>query len=135
MTLIRTWEGFRVAIVGLAIVASGKAAAQVANGTSSNHTAEQARIALSHTLAHLDGAHLKATVVEITYGPSESSQPHSHPCPVIGYVIQGSTSDTSERQGLSTKRARVSTKRPTAFNDFSQCDQQSSSEVSRVLCL
>jgi hypothetical protein len=56
MTLIRTWEGFRVAIVGLAIVASGKAAAQVANGTSSNHTAEQARISLSHTLAHLDGA-------------------------------------------------------------------------------
>jgi len=89
MTLIRTWERFRIAIVGIAIVASGKAAAQVANGTSSNHTAGQARIALSHTLAHLDGAHLKATVVEITYGPSESSQPHSHPCLVIGYVIQG----------------------------------------------
>src|SRR5580700_240258 len=48
-------------------------ASQVANGTSSNNQAEQARIAFSHTLPHLDGAHLKATVVEITYGRSESS--------------------------------------------------------------
>jgi quercetin dioxygenase-like cupin family protein len=37
----------------------------------------------------MDGGHLKATVVEVNYGPGESSQPHSHPCPVIGYVIAG----------------------------------------------
>ena len=94
MTLIRTWTiptwtSFRVLIVGIAIAASGTVAAQVAIGTSSNNPAERARIAFSHTLPHLDGAHLKATVVEITYGPSESSPPHSHPCPVVGYVIQG----------------------------------------------
>jgi quercetin dioxygenase-like cupin family protein len=89
MTYIRTWMSFRVLIVGMAIVAGGTVAAQVAHGTSSNNTAEQARIAFSHTLPYLDGAHLKATVVEITYGPGESSPPHSHPCPVVGYVIQG----------------------------------------------
>ena len=70
---IRTWTSFRVLIVGMAIVASCTVASQVANGTSSNNQAEQARIAFSHTLPHLDGAHLKATVVEITYGRSESS--------------------------------------------------------------
>src|SRR5678810_146419 len=46
-------------------------------------------IAFSHALPQLDGTHLKATIVEVTYGPGASSPPHSHPCPVIGYVIEG----------------------------------------------
>ena len=37
----------------------------------------------------MDGTHLKATLVEVTYGPGEFSPTHSHPCPVIGYVLQG----------------------------------------------
>ena len=37
----------------------------------------------------LDGSHLKATIVEVRYGPGGSSPAHSHPCAVIGYVIQG----------------------------------------------
>jgi quercetin dioxygenase-like cupin family protein len=86
-TTRRTSTSFRVLIVGMAIVATSTVAAQVAHGTSSNNTA--ARIAFSHALPYLDGAHLKAAVVEITYGPGESSPPHSHPCPVVGYVIQG----------------------------------------------
>jgi quercetin dioxygenase-like cupin family protein len=44
---------------------------------------------LSRSLPRLDGANLKVTVVEVTYGPGESSAPHSHPCPVIGYVVEG----------------------------------------------
>lgn len=28
-------------------------------------------------------------IIEIRYAPGESSQPHSHPCPVVGYVIEG----------------------------------------------
>ena len=50
---------------------------------------ERARVALSHALPKLDGEHLKATVVEVHYGPGESSPPHSHPCAVIGYVVEG----------------------------------------------
>ena len=42
-----------------------------------------------HALEPMDGSHLKVTVVEVRYGPGESSKPHSHPCPVIGYVIEG----------------------------------------------
>lgn len=47
------------------------------------------RMVFSHSLPKLDRANLKVTVVEVTYGPGESSPPHSHPCPVIGYVVQG----------------------------------------------
>ncbi|MGB6688565.1 MAG: cupin domain-containing protein [Terracidiphilus sp.] len=50
---------------------------------------ERGHIVFSHSMPALDGAHLKATVVEVNYGPGESSPPHSHPCPVIGYVVAG----------------------------------------------
>jgi quercetin dioxygenase-like cupin family protein len=50
---------------------------------------DRARVALAHVLPRLDGTHLKASVVEVNYGPGESSPPHSHPCPVVGYVVEG----------------------------------------------
>ena len=37
----------------------------------------------------MDGGRPRATVVEVTYEPGASSPPHSHPCPVIGYVVDG----------------------------------------------
>jgi quercetin dioxygenase-like cupin family protein len=37
----------------------------------------------------MQGNHLKVTVVEVNYPPGGSSAPHSHPCPVIGYVLDG----------------------------------------------
>lgn len=57
--------------------------------TNHSETKERARVALSHALPRLNGDHLKATVVEVHYGPGESSPLHSHPCAVIGYVIEG----------------------------------------------
>lgn len=47
------------------------------------------RLALSRSLPALDGAHLEVKVVEVTYDPGASSSPHRHPCPVIGYVVEG----------------------------------------------
>lgn len=43
----------------------------------------------SHPLPSLDGGHLIVKVVRVSYAPGESSSPHSHPCPVFGYVLQG----------------------------------------------
>jgi quercetin dioxygenase-like cupin family protein len=40
-------------------------------------------------LPPLNGEHVKVSVVEVTYAPGESSRPHTHPCPVIGYVVEG----------------------------------------------
>jgi quercetin dioxygenase-like cupin family protein len=48
------------------------------------------RLAFSHALPNMRGDHLQAKVVEVTYGPGESSAAHRHPCPVVGYVVEGS---------------------------------------------
>ena len=51
--------------------------------------AQEVRPVFTHALPVLDGAKLQANIVEVTYGPGESSQQHSHPCAVIGYVLEG----------------------------------------------
>jgi quercetin dioxygenase-like cupin family protein len=53
-------------------------------------TPEKARVAFAQALPRLEGSKLKATLVEVTYAPGDSSTAHRHPCPVIGYVIEGS---------------------------------------------
>jgi quercetin dioxygenase-like cupin family protein len=52
--------------------------------------AERAHVAFNHALPPLDGSRLHVTIVEVNYGPGESSAPHTHPCPVVGYVLEGS---------------------------------------------
>src|SRR3984957_18715068 len=47
------------------------------------------RTVFSQALPQMDAAHLQVTTVEVTYPPGGSSTPHSHPCPVIGYVLKG----------------------------------------------
>ena len=47
------------------------------------------RIALAQPLPAMDGGHLTARIVEVTYEPGGASAPHSHPCPVMVYVIEG----------------------------------------------
>jgi quercetin dioxygenase-like cupin family protein len=37
----------------------------------------------------LDGKEAKATVVEVTLGPGQAGEPHRHPGPVFGYVLEG----------------------------------------------
>jgi len=51
---------------------------------------ERARVLLAMPIPALDGAHLKSTLVEVNYGPGEASPPHTHPCSVMGYVVEGS---------------------------------------------
>jgi quercetin dioxygenase-like cupin family protein len=79
---------FCVAIGGTT-AARGRVLAQQHAGASQG-IAEEARAPFSHALPLLDGKHLKATVVEVTYAPGESDPAHSHPCAVIVYVIEGS---------------------------------------------
>lgn len=49
----------------------------------------QAKTAFAGKLPALDGASLTATVLEVTQPPGGASAPHRHPCPVIGYVLDG----------------------------------------------
>ena len=71
------WATLAIATLGL--LASGSAAPDGA----------EVRVAFSHVLPKMQGGQLKATVVEVSYGPGGSSAAHSHPCPVIGYVLEG----------------------------------------------
>lgn len=37
----------------------------------------------------MDGSHLTMKVVDVRYGPGDSSTPHKHGCAVVVYVIDG----------------------------------------------
>ncbi len=81
----------RVAAVILCseLVAGHLASGQGANSGSHSKAKERASVVLSKDLPTLNGKHLKAILVEVNYGPGEASPPHSHPCAVIGYVVEG----------------------------------------------
>jgi quercetin dioxygenase-like cupin family protein len=68
-------NALRMALLAAAMVLCGRA--------------QEVRPVFMHALPALDGGKLKAQIVEVTYAPGESSAQHSHPCAVIGYVIEG----------------------------------------------
>ena len=99
---------------------------------------ERARVVLAEALPKMDADHLKVTLVEVNYGPGESSAPHSHPCPVIGYVVAGSlrTQVRGEAEavykagesfyeaanGVHAVSANASATEPTRFVAYFVCD-------------
>lgn len=44
----------------------------------------------SGRLPPMQGDSLRTEMLEVTYGPGDSSRPHRHPCAVVGYVLHGS---------------------------------------------
>jgi quercetin dioxygenase-like cupin family protein len=89
MNVLSKWAGLLAATLFAAAAGSYAIRAQGVANPPQNSSAEQSRVTLSQTLPQLDGRELKATVVEVTYAPGGSSTPHSHPCPVIVYVVEG----------------------------------------------
>jgi quercetin dioxygenase-like cupin family protein len=69
--------------------ASASLAADSSHPSPPSRLGPRAHVAFSHALPPLDGTRLQVTTVEVTYPPGGSSAPHSHPCPVVGYVIEG----------------------------------------------
>jgi quercetin dioxygenase-like cupin family protein len=47
------------------------------------------RVVLSRPLPAMKGDGLKITVLEVTYSAGAASPSHTHPCPVVGYVVSG----------------------------------------------
>lgn len=102
-------------------------------------TGEQTRVAFSLALPPFDGRRLRVTVVEVTYGPRESSPAHSHPCPVIAYVVEGAVrtqvkgeaevihkageSFYEAPKGVHLVSANASDKRPAKFVAYFVCDR------------
>ena len=64
-------------------------AALLASASAQGSAGPQSRTAFSGKLPALDGQRLEATIVEVTYPPGGVNPAHRHPCPVIGYVLEG----------------------------------------------
>ncbi|MGC2448755.1 MAG: cupin domain-containing protein [Candidatus Sulfotelmatobacter sp.] len=79
----------RALAVVLLLASLGNPMAWTQVDTTQAKAKDRARVVLAHTLPKLDGNRLKASVVEVHYGPGESSPQHSHPCSVVGYVVEG----------------------------------------------
>ncbi len=80
-------------------------AIQAATHGSPLQTNVRVQTVFSQALPRLDGSRLKVTTVEVTYPPGGSSAPHSHPCPVIGYVLKGAVRMQVKGGALSIHKA------------------------------
>ena len=72
-----------------AMLASAWVWPQATGATAQTEPRERARLVFSRALPALNGDHLQISMVEVRYGPGESSPQHSHPCAVVGYVVEG----------------------------------------------
>lgn len=77
----------RVAVASAVVAAALAASMWFALANDAKNS--QSRVAISQKLPQLDGQQLEATVVDVTYPPGGANATHRHPCPVIGYVLEG----------------------------------------------
>ena len=89
MTIAGFRASFVASILCVAVVVSYNPLAQISAEPSQNTAAPQVRMKFSHALPQMDGSHLDVKIVEVTYPPRGSSTPHTHPCPVFVYVLEG----------------------------------------------
>ena len=134
MTERKLRTGLAVAILCAGVVGCRFASPRARSSDSKDRTA------FSHALPRMDGNHLGVTVVEVAYGPGGSSPPHRHPCPVIGYVVEGAlrTQVKGEREaiyragesfyeepdGIHLISANASDREPVRFIAYFTCDQE-----------
>src|SRR5262245_56926204 len=74
---------------GIATIVTASTGMLLPSGAAQDR-ASRARTAFSGQLPALDGQRLEATIVEVMYPPGGANPAHRHPCPVIGYVLEGS---------------------------------------------
>jgi quercetin dioxygenase-like cupin family protein len=86
---IRMWASRATLLIIFPAAVGGGVVIAQARSETTQEKIERSRVAFSHDLPRLIGDKLSVTIVEVNYGPGESSAPHSHPCPIIGYVLEG----------------------------------------------
>jgi quercetin dioxygenase-like cupin family protein len=69
---------------GIALGAVGMTAAR----HDENHEPAR-RLSVREIAEKLDGKEASATAVEVTYEPGQAGDPHRHPGPAFGYVLEG----------------------------------------------
>jgi quercetin dioxygenase-like cupin family protein len=73
----------RIIITAVAAVTACAAPAAQSGGDAA------VKVVTEQAFPALDGAALKLTVLEVSYAPGGESRPHRHPCPVVGYILEG----------------------------------------------
>jgi quercetin dioxygenase-like cupin family protein len=79
-------KGYRFRMSAVAVLSCGVI---LAAPTAPAAKTSRDRVVLSRSLPAMKGDNLKITVLEVTYAPGEASPAHSHPCPVVAYVVSG----------------------------------------------
>jgi quercetin dioxygenase-like cupin family protein len=92
-------------IAWVAGAACGAALAWCAAAAEAQGRPSQSRTAFTGTLPVLDGTHLQASLLEVTYEPGGANPPHRHPCPVVGYVLEGAIRLQLEKQDIRIVKA------------------------------
>lgn len=123
LSSLHKWIGNPMALSAI-IVAAGVALLRLPAKPSSDKET-LARIVMSRSLPRLDGRNLRITVVVVNYGPGESAPPHSHPCPVVGYVLEGALKTQMKNTSEAVYKAGES------FYEAPNAVHQSSANASR----
>jgi quercetin dioxygenase-like cupin family protein len=83
--MIRLYGLRMLAVAGLC----GGVILAVPNAPDGETKATADRVVLSRSLPAMKGNDLKITLLEVAYAPGAASPAHSHPCPVVAYVVSG----------------------------------------------
>jgi quercetin dioxygenase-like cupin family protein len=134
-----------IALAASAALVVGIAAGRVWAAQASPQSGATSRVVLNRALPTLDGAHLENSLVEVSYPPGGSSAPHSHPCPVVGYVLSGAVrmqvkgeqeaiykagqSFYEAPNGVHQVSANASATEPATFLAFFTCDHKTALTV------
>lgn len=102
-----TFKSIAAVAIGFccAFMAANPVVSQSAAGQAEAPTKDRARVVLAQQLPKFRGDFLKATLVEVNYGPGEASKPHSHPCAVMAYVVAGAIRSQVEGHALAIYKA------------------------------
>lgn len=98
-------RGTWLVLAGAIVYTAGLRGVHAASVPSGGDAPVGVRVVLSRALPPLEGDHLELTVVRVDYGPGESSPPHTHPCPVVGYVAAGAIRTRVKGEAEATYRA------------------------------
>jgi quercetin dioxygenase-like cupin family protein len=96
---------FCIAVLLCGVLAATRVWSQDLSKERNEGPKERARVLFSTELPNLNSNNLKATLVEVNYGPGEASLPHSHPCAVIGHVVAGALRTQVKGQSEMTYQA------------------------------
>jgi quercetin dioxygenase-like cupin family protein len=132
----------RTSILGAILLAGAVGALRPAptDATAQQQARAQTRTVFAQPLPKLDGSRLEVRIVEVTYAPGAASTPHRHPCPVVGYVLEGDLRshvkgrpDTVYRAGdtffegpddIHLGARSASSERPARFLAYFTCDRE-----------